>query len=255
MVARMQAHGADEDSGLLPVHEKAAAAQDPLRAGLLARVSHDLRTPLNGILGFTELMQAEASDSQQRTYLAAVHRSCRALQTLINDLLDVAGLDMGQITLRREPVPLMAVLADLRAATAGLLAESGVVGEWPEGGALPQEAVLDRRRIVQALAAVVDHGRRHTPAGGRVAVSAGADERQIVFMVTDGGPAIGATDADRAFTPYFIRDPRNPRAVGTGFGLAIARGVVERHGGRIDVAAVAGGGVRFTLAIPRRPAS
>lgn len=234
--------------------------RDRLKTEFLARVSHDLRTPLNSIIGFSELLLAESggksANRKQNEYVEAIHRNGYALLALINDLLDLASLETGQFQVRAEPVDLAVLLDDLRAATEPLLAATNTAVAWPDRAALAGTMVhLDRRRIGQALVNLVDNARKHTPTGSRIAVTVTTDASETRFAVADTGAGVAAEDHERIFASFFQRDPGNQqRGSGIGLGLAIVRGIVERHGGRVELDSQPGRGARFVLVIPHRSA-
>jgi len=231
--------------------------RDRLKTEFLARVSHDLRTPLNSIIGFSELLLAEAGGKQashkQNEYVEAIHRNGYALLALINDLLDLASIESGQFGVRLAPIDLAMVLDDLRAATDPQLASTNTAVAWPDRAALVGTIVqLDRRRIGQALVNLVDNARKHTPTGSRVEVTIADNGIETRFAVADTGPGIADEDRERIFTSFFQRDPAShQRGAGIGLGLAIVRGIIDRHGGRIELESQPGRGARFVLVIPR----
>jgi signal transduction histidine kinase len=235
------------------------AQRERQRAELLARVSHDLRTPLTGIIGFAELMQGDAGDGaageRRRECLAAIRRNGLSLLGLINDLLDVASVERGHFTVRREPVALQALLDDVRAATAPHLAASGCTVIWPRREALAGLVVeLDRRRIGQAVVNLIDNARRAcAQGGGRIAIALDQDGDDIVLSVSDTGPGVAEADRERIFQPFVRVDLPGQGAPGIGLGLAIVQAVVDLHGGRIELDSRPGRGARFALVIPCRP--
>ena len=232
--------------------------RDRLKTEFLARVSHDLRTPLNSIIGFSELLLAEAggknANRKQNEYVEAIHRNGYALLALITDLLDLASIESGQFQMRPEAIDLAMVLDDLRAATDPQLAATSTAVTWPDRDALAGITVrLDRRRISQALVNLVDNARKHTPTGSRVTVTISDNGIETTFSVADTGPGIADEDRERIFASFFQRDPANQqRGAGVGLGLAIVQGIVDRHGGRIELDSQPGRGARFVLVIPHR---
>jgi signal transduction histidine kinase len=242
---------------LLAAKEEAEAAtarinnHQRVRATFLAQVSHDLRTPLNSILGFIELMQIELGGQADvvADHFAAIRRNGRVLQGLIDDLLDVASMDAGQLALRRANVHVLGVIEDVRAAVdPGFLAGRYQV-TWPRSDALAgMQAFLDRRRIVQALVNLMENARAHTAPGGCIELSVTAGAGALRFEVIDNGKGIAPEDQVRVFQP-FVRLGSAQRA-GAGLGLAIVRGIAQGHDGTIEVESQIGLGSRFTLAIP-----
>lgn len=235
---------------------------DQLKTEFLARVSHDLRTPLNSIIGFSDLITGEVGgrmNKKHAEFIAAINRNGHALLAMINELLDLSSLESGHVHLRQEPVPLQTLLDDLKAATAPVLENAGITAQWPDVPQLAgKTAVVDRRRIVQVLVNLVDNARKFTPRGGTVTVLMDSDDQEIRFEVADSGPGIPASECDRIFAPYYQR-PNNSglgaAGHGVGLGLAIVKSIVARHGGRIALDSGIGKGCRFRISLPNHPAS
>lgn len=228
---------------------------DQLKTEFLARISHDLRTPLNSIIGFSELMLAEPggkTNKRNGDFLSAINRNGHALLGMINDLLDLSSIESGQVQMRREWVPLASIIEDLRAATLPLLAERQIQVAWPDDTlVMGRMAFADRRRMVQALTNLVDNARKFTAPGGRITVVMDASPKESHFSVADDGPGVPAEEQERIFRPYYQRSgAASGAATGVGLGLAIVKGIVDRHGGRIVLYSSIGKGCRFHLVIP-----
>jgi signal transduction histidine kinase len=235
---------------------------DQMKTEFLARVSHDLRTPLNSIIGFSDLIAGEVGgrmNKKHAEFIAAINRNGHALLAMINELLDLSSLESGHVQLRLEPVALQTLLDDLKAATQPVLENAGIVVCWPDAASLAgKTAVVDRRRIVQVLVNLVDNARKFTPKGGTVTVGLEADARAVRLVVADNGPGIPAGERERIFAPYYQRpgSPIAATAQGVGLGLAIVKSIIDRHGGRILLDSGAGKGCRFTVELPNpRPTS
>jgi signal transduction histidine kinase len=230
---------------------------DRMKTEFLARVSHDLRTPLNSIIGFSDLMAAEVGgrlNKKHNEFVAAINRNGHALLAMINDLLDLSSLESGQVQLRQEQVPLCALADDLRAATEPVLASAQVEVEWPDGAQLAgKTARLDRRRMLQALTNLLDNARKFTRPGGRVIVAMDRAADGAWFSVADTGPGIAPEDHQRIFQPFFQRSSGFVQGggAGVGLGLAIVKGIVDRHGGTIELDSAIGKGCRFRIVIPQ----
>ena len=229
------------------LYEEAVQAKR-LRDDMLAVVSHDLRNPLNAI-GLSARLLARKVDSPQ---VGAIERAVRRADALIQDLLTVAVIEGGALPVDRASQPLGAILdeaIDLHRARA---AERSIdLGASVEGD-LPNVRV-DRHRILQALGNLLDNALKFTPAGGSVRVSAGRGEGSVVVAVSDTGPGIPPEALPHVFDRFW--QVAATRRAGAGLGLAIAKGVVEAHGGAIGVESEVGRGSRFTLTIPLEPRS
>lgn len=229
---------------------------DRMRTEFLARVSHDLRTPLSSIIGFSELLLGDGKRllNRQRESIRAINRNGHALLAMINDLLDLSTLESGQLRLELAEVPLPVLIADLRAATAPVLEAAGLQAEWPAGTQLAGIVAWgDRRRLLQALVNLVDNARKFTPRDGTVAVRAGRGVGGVVRIeVADSGPGIPESERERLFLPFAAGSGRTS---GHGLGLAIVRAVVERHRGSLEVDGGPGRGCAITIVLPPRPSS
>jgi len=226
---------------------------DSMKSDFLARVSHDLRTPLNSIIGFSDLMIAEVGGRMNKKhgeFISAINRNGHALLALINEILDLSSIESGHLQLRREAVPLQSVVDDLRAATEPVLAAAQLDVLWPTPVQLERKtAFIDRRRILQLLTNLVDNARKFSRAGGRVIIDMDAGPAEAWFAVADTGPGIAPEDREQIFRPYYQRSAGYSQS-GVGLGLAIVKGIVDCHGGRIELDSDIGKGCRFRVVIP-----
>lgn len=225
---------------------------DQRKTEFLAQVSDDLRTPLNSIIGFSELLLDDSGSRplsrRQADYVDAIHRNGLRLLTLINELLDLASLESGRMTLRLEDVSLAVLLDDLRAVSDPVLG-SGFAVEWPRREPLTGLSVrIDRRRVCQVLGNMVDNARKFTPAGGRIAIAMRVDGGRAILSVSDSGPGIPDSDRERIFSAYFQRQPGS--GAGVGLGLTIVRGITALHGGTVALDSIPGRGATFSVSLP-----
>ncbi len=230
---------------------------DRLKTEFLARISHDLRTPLNSIIGFSELiMKGEGGKMNRRhgDFIDAINRNGHALLAMINDLLDLSTIDSKQLVLRAAAVPLEEILADLRAATEPVLASAGLKVSWPQPADLAgKRAWVDRRRVLRLLVNLVDNARKFTPTNGQVVVGMDADDANASFTVADSGPGIPAEERERIFRPYYQRAQTSmSRSDGVGLGLVIVKAIVDLHQGTISIDSVPGKGCTFRITLPQR---
>ncbi len=221
------------------------------RERFIATISHELRTPLNAILGFSNLLhehsQGEWSD-RQRGFLDHIERGGRHLVKLLNEILDLARIDAGQLTLHPERVALdpvaQAALADLEPA-----ANSRQVSLLhPSAGELAVFA--DPTRLRQILDNLLSNAVKFTPAGGRVWLGVRPQEQWIELVVGDTGIGIEFDHQAAAFQEFWRATQSGPQS-GAGLGLTITRRLVEAHGGTIRVESEAGKGSRFYVTLPR----
>jgi signal transduction histidine kinase len=234
---------------------------DRLKTEFLARLSHDLRTPLNSIIGFSDLIINGVGGKMNRKhaeFIAAINRNGHALLSMINDLLDLSTLDSRQMTLRAAAVPLTEILDDLRAATEPVLAAAHLSVRWPDVATISgKTAWVDRRLLMRLLVNLVDNARKFTPSGGTVSVGMDSDERNASFSISDTGPGIPVEERERIFMPYYQR-PQGAvvRGEGVGLGLVIVKGIVDLHQGRITLDhGESGRGCLFRVVLPQRQAN
>lgn len=239
-------------------HEKQKLLEiDHQRTEFLARISHDLRTPLSSIIGFSDLIltgEGGKLSKRHQDFIQAINRNGHQLLALINDLLDLSTLDARQMAIRRETIALTELVADLRAATEPVLRQAGLQVGWQSAASLAgKTANLDRRRMLQVLINLVDNARKFTPTGGHVAVTIDADAEETRFTVSDTGPGIPEADRTRIFRPFAHRSLAAARGEGVGLGLAIVKAIVDLHGGSVVLAdGTHGAGASFRIRIPQK---
>ena len=230
---------------------------EQLRSALLASVSHDLRTPLTTMRGSIDTLLAlgEAIPLQdRRELLEGTRDEAERLDRYIQNLLDMTRLGHGALKLARDwvaPADIVAsALNRLRAVLAPLQVQVDVPGQLP---LLHIHAAL----IEQALINVLENAARFSPPQGRLALQAGADERELWFAVSDQGPGIPEAERAQIFDMFYTAARGDRGGQGTGLGLAICQGMVGAHGGRITVAeGIDGMGtcISLFLPLPEQPA-
>jgi signal transduction histidine kinase len=225
---------------------------DASRRELVAWVSHDLRTPLAGIRAMAEALEDQVVDAPAD--VARYHRTMREeadrLAGLVDDLFELSRIHAGALQLRPEPVQLGELVSD---AVAGAGAAARAKGVRVEGRVDGDDPVveLSTSEALRVLRNLLDNAIRHTPSDGTVIVEAGVTGDDAFVDVRDACGGIPLADLGRVFEPAFRGDlARTPADGGGGLGLAIARGLVEAHHGRITVAND-GDGCRFTVRLPR----
>ncbi len=226
------------------------AAQLATRARdeVLGVVSHDLRNPLSAIAMCSRVLvdSPPATADARRELAMTIHDSTTWMSRMIQDLLDVSTIEAGALSIIRateELEPMLARAADLfmRAATERNVAISVQVGD----AGLAVHA--DSERVMQAVSNLIGNALKFTPAGGRIVITACVRGAEVEVAVTDTGRGIPEQDLTHIFDRYW--HTRGARA-GAGLGLAIAKGIVEAHGGRIVVTSTVGAGSRFALLFP-----
>jgi PAS domain S-box-containing protein len=231
------------------------AAQTAIRAreDVLHVVSHDLGNSLSAIIVTTTVLlrtlpEEEAND-ELRKRIASIRDLARRMQRLRQDLLDVASIETGRLAIEWDEWNPAGLAAEALESFAGLAAEKGLRldGDVAEG-LPPLEG--DRERIMQVLANLLGNAVKFTPEGGRVALRVSADEKEVRFEVGDTGPGIPPEHLVHVFDRFW--KVRSANRQGAGLGLAIAKGIVEAHDGRIWVESVEGEGSTFVFTVPLR---
>ncbi len=218
------------------------------RRDLVANVSHELKTPLAAIKGLLELLQGGGVDRAHREeFLGLMEVESARLERLVEEQLQLARLDSGAIPLERERFDLDALVDGVVASRLPLAEAAGVTLAARNDDFATVNA--DPARIEQVLLILLDNALRHTSAGGSIVVSARRTGTETRLEVTDSGEGIPLDEQPFVFDRFYRGDPsREGRSAG--LGLAIARGLAEAHGGRIDLISAPGIGSTFTLHIP-----
>lgn len=218
-----------------------------LRNSLLAAVSHDLRTPLTGLVGMADTLAARpARDQEDRELLHGMRDTAHRLVTLVTNLLDMARLQTGHVELRRD---WCAIEETIETATRQL---SGALAGHELRTRLAPELPLcefDPVLIERVLANLLDNAVKYTPPGSHILISAEAGEGELQVTVEDDGPGLPPGGAVRLFEKFARGDSESVQP-GVGLGLAICRAIVEAHGGRIEAHNRVGGGARFSFSLP-----
>ncbi|MCS6881755.1 MAG: ATP-binding protein [Oscillochloridaceae bacterium] len=220
---------------------------DRQRRQLTADVAHELRTPLSIIKGRLEGIQ-DGVYRAETEQIDGLLDKVALLERLIEDLRLLALADAGQLALHTEPVNPARLLEDARASFAQQAGERNI--ELRVEAETAPELTADPQRISQVLGNLVNNALRHTPPGGVVTLAVRSGPSEALFEVRDTGNGIAPEDLPRIFDRFYRADPSRSRASGgAGLGLAIARRIVEAHGGRIWAESAPGQGatVRFTL--------
>jgi signal transduction histidine kinase len=222
------------------------------RAEVLGVVAHDLRNPLNVIVGSADLLLQEGLDSTKKQELLSVMlRAGKQMNRLIADLLDTVRLQAGKFTLDLEEVPIKSIFEQTEQTFQTLAANRSIkLVAVP-----PTEKVAVRAdpfRVSQIMGNLVGNALKFTPDRGVVTLRAAPNGHHVTFHVTDSGPGIAPNDVEHLFDNFW--QARNDHR-GVGLGLPIAKGMVEAHGGMIWCDTVPGQGATFSFTLPRADAS
>lgn len=222
---------------------------DRLKSEFLTMISHEFRTPLTSIITFTELLLVDAAgqiNPEQREYLTDVLESSQKLLYMINDLLDMSRLGAGRVQLFREVVNIRDLVRDARGAVWPLAERKGLalLVEIPADVPLVH---ADGLRVTQVLINLLGNAVKFTPEGGAVVVTARPVGDELEIRVTDSGVGIPLEDQPHMFEPFYQVGSHQQ---GWGLGLALARSLVELHGGRIWLESEPGRGSCFHFTLP-----
>lgn len=228
--------------------EKALRKAVRARDEVVAVVSHDLRNPLSTVSSATELLLELDSlpEEKRKEHLRAVSRAAKRMGRLIEDLLDVASIEAGALSVDPDSVRPGTLIGDAHEMAVHVVDGDAVTLCREVGDGLPS-VLADRDRILQVFSNLVSNAARFTPEGGRIVLGAAVDGGEVVFEVRDSGPGIPDEAKENVFDRFWKVD-RLDRD-GAGLGLAIVQGIVEAHGGRVWVQDAPEGGAcfRFTL--------
>lgn len=217
------------------------------RDDILAIVSHDLRNPLNTISMTLALLEMDLGHEQSRAQAGIMRRAIAQMNRLIQDLLDVNQIAAGALVVRPEPAGVAELVADVRVQLAALALPKGQRLDLPQ--AVDGLVMADRDRVAQVLSNLVGNATKFTPEGGRIVVTVEVLDEEVLFCVSDTGPGIELQDLPHIFDRFW--QVRRVRRGGVGLGLAISKGIVEAHGGRIWARSRPGVGSEFHFTLPR----
>src|SRR5207302_3434007 len=235
-----------------------AEAASRAKSRFLAMVSHEVRTPLNGIIGMADLLLDTALTPEQTTYAKAVKSSGDTLLSLIEEILDFSKIEAGRLDLEPRAFDLPALIEEtIELVAPRAQAKQLEIASYVEDG-LPRHVVGDAARLRQVLLNLAGNAIKFTERGGiALIVEPGTAPDEIRFLVRDSGIGIAPQEQARIFLEFEQADSGAARRFqGTGLGLAISKRIIERMGRRIGVDSTPGAGSTFQVAVPlpRSPA-
>jgi signal transduction histidine kinase len=220
-----------------------------LRRQMTADIAHELRTPLTVIRAYIDGLR-DGTFKPTPARFEAMHTEVQHLQHLVEDLRTLSLADAGELPMQRVSVACPALLERLAAAYAPQAEARAIALQVSVESGLP-EIVVDPERMIQVLGNLVINALRYTPPGGRIELSARWQGSAVALAVQDNGVGIAADALPHVFDRFYRGDPaRNQQDGESGLGLAIAKSIVEAHGGKIEVQSVLGQGTTFTLLVP-----
>ena len=223
---------------------------DDLKSALLAAVSHDLRTPLASIIasaGSLRQPDVQWTDAERREFVADIEREARRLSRIVDNLLDLSRIEAGVLRPDRGWYDVSALVDDVVGRLRGSLFAHPVDVRVPDD--LPPVR-LDYVEIDQVLSNLLENAARHTPPGTRIHIVARVDGSDLVVEVSDEGRGIDPRAVPHIFDPFVRAPSTRQTSPGSGLGLAVARGLVEAHGGHIVALERPGGGALFRFTLP-----
>ena len=269
MAARLQAYYADLESEVQDRTRELATALAELdrksreleaasrhKSEFLANMSHELRTPLNAITGFSQVLHKQLFgeiNEKQAEYLEDILGSARHLLSLIDDVLDLAKVEAGQIELQVAPFSLPEALERGVVIVRERATKGGVRISLSSDPGI-STVVGDERRIRQVIFNLLSNAVKFTPPGGTVDVTAAQLDGEVRVSVRDTGPGIAPEDRDRIFEEFQQAAAGKEQREGTGLGLALSKRLVELHDGRIWVESELGHGSTFTFTFAAKAA-
>ena len=224
---------------------------DRLKSDLIANVSCESRTPLNAIIGFTEILQNQYFgdlNERQVEYVDGILGATNHLMTLINDILDLATIEAGYLELELAPVDISDALANLLNAFRNRASDSklGLEFDCPDGiGTI----IADEKRLRQAIYNLITNAVQYTPEGGTITVSARRNDDYLAIVVADTGAGIPEEEVGRIFNK-FERSDQSSRESGAGLGLALVKSLIELHGGELHVESQVDKGATIECRLP-----
>ena len=258
--ARKAASDTQELNAKLQVAVEKAESANRAKSTFLSNMSHDIRTPMNAIIGFTTLALSNIDDTDRvKDYLGKTLASSNHLLSLINDVLDMSRIESGKIHLEEVEVNLSDVLHDLKTIVSGQIYAKQLELYMDAMDVTDEDVYCDKTRLNQILLNLLSNAIKFTPAGGTVSVRvrqlAGKVHGcgQYEFRIKDNGIGMSQEFAKKIFEPFEReRTSTVSRIQGTGLGMAITKNIVDLMGGTIEVQTAQGKGTEFTVCVPMR---
>lgn len=228
---------------------EAARESEKLRSALLDSVTHEFRTPLTSIkLSVTSLLSAPMTPEATKELLTVINEESDRLNRLVGEAAEMAQLDAQQVELRRELVPVQQVIDVALKKSVQALGNREVRVEVPADVPLIN---VDVERIAEVLVQLLENAAKYSPAPEPITITAESNGKMVTLSVADRGPGIDDLEQSLIFEKFYRGRDQRFRVQGTGMGLAIAKAIVEAHGGSIGLTSQLGSGSVFYFTVPR----
>lgn len=225
------------------------ATQERYRGNLLRAISHDIRTPLSGIMGTSEMLMSATQNDDPRYLLAEnIFKDARWLHDMVENILNLTKLQDGKLVLNKQSEAIEEVIGAALGVMEKRLPERSVDVEMPDNVIM---APMDARLISQVLINLLDNAGKHTPTDKPISIFVTADDETVKITVADRGFGIAENDLPNIFKMFYTTSSKIPDAKrGVGLGLAICQSIIEAHKGSITAQNREGGGAEFTFTLP-----
>ena len=229
------------------------------KSNFLARMSHEMRTPMNAIIGMTEIAKSSPDPAKKEYCLGRISEASDHLMGVINDVLDMSKIEAGKLELSETDFPLAALLRQVETVIQHKIEEKGQIFKIKVAEDVPAALVTDRQRLAQVIANLLSNSNKFTPEGGRIHLrierlpTTQKDACDLQIEVDDTGIGISKEQQAKLFRPFEQADGSISRKYGgTGLGLAISQKIIELMGGKIRIESEPGQGARFIFTIRAR---
>jgi signal transduction histidine kinase len=215
--------------------------------GLIASVSHDLKTPLTSILGFAQALRDDGGDEEARRMGGVIHDEATRLTTRLNDLLYLSEIESGKALVEHDQIDVGKLVEGIvaRASDGGEERDVQISTELAEGLTLS----ADGPKLERVVENLVENARKYTPSGGEIRIRSAASGDRVLIQVANAAPDMNQDELPRLFERFYRRDRSRGSSSGSGLGLPIARDLIELHGGTLE-ASLSDGEITFTILLP-----
>ncbi|TSA48369.1 MAG: HAMP domain-containing protein [Deltaproteobacteria bacterium] len=258
-ISAVQGEGGGERKTMLVFHDVTRLKKlERIRTDFVANVTHEIRTPLTAIIGFAETLQQGIFENREtpRKFLRTIRENAERLNRLVDDLLTLSGLELGEAKLHLEEVRIEEALDQVLAIVGARAGEKGLTIRKEIAGELPL-ILVDRDRLAQILINILDNAIKFTPVGGTIAITTSpGEEGCLTVRIADTGAGIPKGEIPRLGERFYRADKMRSREMGgTGLGLSIVKHLMMAHGGRVLIDSALGHGTTVSLYFPIVPES